>query len=80
MEKLVFNIKIKAPKEKIWKVLWDDETYRKWTSSFCGESYVESSWNEGDKIYFLGAAGEGMNSLIEKKFQMNTWLLSIWVN
>lgn len=35
MEKLIFNTEIKASKEKIWKVLWDDETYRKWTSAFC---------------------------------------------
>lgn len=67
MEKLVFNISIKATTEKIWKVLWDDETYRKWTSAFCEGSYVETTWNEGDKIYFLGPTGEGMNSIIETK-------------
>ena len=68
MEKLVFNIDVKASREKIWKVLWDDETYRKWTSAFCGESYAESNWNEGDKIYFFGgSSGDGMNSLIETK-------------
>ncbi|WP_125722741.1 SRPBCC family protein [Flavobacterium ustbae] len=67
MEKLVFNIDVKASREKIWKVLWDDATYRKWTSSFCGESYVQTNWNEGDKIYFLGSGGEGMNSIIETK-------------
>lgn len=67
MEKLVFNIRIKASREKIWKVLWDDATYRKWTSAFCGESYAESNWNEGDKIYFYGPGGEGMNSLIQTK-------------
>jgi len=68
MEKLVFNVEIKASKEKIWKVLWDDETYRKWTSVFAEGSYAESTWNEGDKIYFLGPGGaDGMNSLIETK-------------
>lgn len=68
MEKLVFNIEIKASREKIWKVLWDDETYRKWTSPFGEGCYVESNWNQGDKIYFLGPGGaEGMNSLIETK-------------
>lgn len=67
MEKLVFNIDIEASKEKIWKVLWDDETYRKWTIAFCEGSYAESNWNEGDKIYFLGPGGTGMNSLIETK-------------
>ncbi|MBW1657071.1 SRPBCC domain-containing protein [Flavobacterium quisquiliarum] len=67
MEKLIFNIDIKASKEKIWKVLWDDETYRKWTNVFAEGSYAESNWNEGDKIYFLGPGGGGMNSIIEKK-------------
>lgn len=68
MEKLVFNIDIRASKEKIWKVLWDDVTYRKWTSVFAEGSYAVSNWNEGDKIYFLGPGGaDGMNSLIETK-------------
>lgn len=34
MKTLNFLIKIKASKEKVWNVLWDDETYRKWTSTF----------------------------------------------
>lgn len=67
METLVFNIKIKAPKETIWKVLWDDETYRKWTNVFCEGTYAVSEWDEGDKIFFLTPNGEGMNSIIEKK-------------
>lgn len=67
MEKLIFNIDVKASKEKIWRVLWDDETYRKWTNVFAEGSYAESNWNEGDKIYFLGPGGGGMNSIIERK-------------
>ncbi|MFD1603929.1 SRPBCC domain-containing protein [Flavobacterium artemisiae] len=67
MEKLKFNTSIKASREKIWKVLWDDETYRKWTGAFCEGSYAQSDWNEGDKIYFLGPNGMGMNSVIETK-------------
>jgi len=67
MEKLKFNISIKASKEKIWKVLWEDETYRKWTGVFYEGSYAVSDWNEGGKIHFLGPDGGGMNSIIEKK-------------
>jgi len=67
METLEFKIRIKATPEKIWSVLWEDETYKKWTSAFCEGSYAVSDWNEGDKIHFMSPGGEGMNSIIEKK-------------
>ncbi|WP_456315449.1 SRPBCC domain-containing protein [Pseudomonas shirazensis] len=67
METLEFKVRIKASPEKVWSVLWDEETYKKWTNSFCEGSYAESNWNEGDKIHFMSPGGEGMNSLIEKK-------------
>ena len=67
METLEFKIRIKATPEKIWSVLWEDETYKKWTSAFCEGSYAVSDWKEGDKIHFMSPGGEGMNSIIEKK-------------
>ncbi|KFF19866.1 SRPBCC family protein [Flavobacterium hydatis] len=67
MEALEFTIRIKAPVEKIWSVLWDDETYRKWTAAFGEGSYAISNWNEGDKIHFMAPNGEGMNSIIANK-------------
>ncbi|MFA9186887.1 SRPBCC domain-containing protein [Flavobacterium sp. FBOR7N2.3] len=67
MERLEFTIRIKATAEKVWSVLWNDETYRKWTSAFCEGSYAVSDWNEGDKIHFMSPNGEGMNSIIETK-------------
>lgn len=67
METLEFKIRIKATPEKIWSVLWEDETYKKWTSAFCEGSYAVSDWKEGDKIHFMSPGGEGMNSVIEKK-------------
>jgi hypothetical protein len=67
METLDFKIKIKAPREKVWDVLWEDETYRKWTAAFCEGTYVETNWEEGGKIHFLNPNGEGMNSIIETK-------------
>jgi hypothetical protein len=67
MIKLEFKIDIEAPKEKIWKVLWNDETYRQWTNAFCEGTYAISDWNEGSKIHFLSPTGEGMNSVIESK-------------
>lgn len=67
METLKFKIEIEAPKEKVWKVLWDDETYRQWTTAFCEGTYAISEWEEGGKIHFLSPNGEGMNSIIESK-------------
>jgi hypothetical protein len=67
METLEFKIRIKAAPEKIWSVLWEDGTYKKWTSAFCEGSYAVSDWNEGDKIHFMSPGGEGMNSIVEKK-------------
>lgn len=69
MKTLEFTIEINAPKEKIWKLLWDDITYRDWVSVFCEGSYAKSNWNEGDSIYFLSQDGRGMNSIIDKKIE-----------
>lgn len=66
MKKLIFSISIKAPKEKVWKLLWEDATYRKWTSAFSEGSYAVSDWKEGDKILFLGPGESGMFSMIHK--------------
>jgi uncharacterized protein YndB with AHSA1/START domain len=67
MKKLNFSIEIKAPKEKVWRILWDDITYRKWTGAFSEGSYAVSDWEEGSKILFLSPNGEGMFSTIAKK-------------
>lgn len=67
METLEFKIRIKASGEKVWSVLWEDETYKKWTSAFCEGSHTISDWNEGDKIHFMSPNGEGMYSIIETK-------------
>lgn len=67
METLEFKIRIKASVETVWAVLWNDETYKKWTGAFCEGSYAVSNWNEGDTIHFMSPNGEGMNSIIETK-------------
>lgn len=69
MDKLTFTITINAPANKVWQTLWDDITYRQWTSAFHEGSYAVSDWKEGSKIHFLSPAGEGMYAVIEKKEQ-----------
>ncbi len=65
MQKINFTIDIKAPKEKVWSVLFDDKTYRQWTSVFAEGSYAVTDWKEGSKTLFL-AGDSGMVSVIEK--------------
>jgi uncharacterized protein YndB with AHSA1/START domain len=66
MEKLNFTSKIQAPADKVWHVLWNDDTYRKWTGAFAEGSYAVSDWKEGSRVKFLTDKGHGMYSLIEK--------------
>lgn len=67
MQTLKFSIDINAPASIVWTVLWDDATYRKWTTAFCEGSYAVSNWNEGDTVHFLSPSGDGMYSKIHKK-------------
>ena len=67
MKTLSFSIEIDAPKEKVWNILWDDSTYRKWANVFYEGSYAVSDWDQGSKVLFLGPSGDGMFSVIDKK-------------
>ena len=67
LKKISFSTTIKASKEKVWAVLWNDESYKSWTSAFTQGSYAVSDWNEGSKILFLDGKGSGMYSTIAKK-------------
>lgn len=67
MTTLHFSVRINAPKEKVWEVLWSDAGYREWTSVFCEGSFAESDWEEGSKIKFLSPNGDGMFAIIQKK-------------
>lgn len=67
MKKLEFKTTINAPKEKVWKTLWDDKTYRQWTSVFTPESHAISDWKEGSNVDFMDGKGNGMRALIQKK-------------
>ena len=65
MEKINFSTDINAPSEKVWKVLWNDDSYRKWTSVFTEGSYAKTdNWKEGTKVLFLDPKGSGMVSKV----------------
>ena len=64
MEKIHYDIAINATPEKVWKVLWTDQTYREWTSAFSEGSHAKTDWKEGSKVLFLDGNGQGMVSKI----------------
>lgn len=64
MDKLNFNILIDAPREKVWNVLWNDATYREWTSPFSEGSHAISDIRKGSKVLFLDGKGSGMVSRV----------------
>jgi hypothetical protein len=67
METREFRISINAPREKVWNVLWDDSSYRAWTSVFAEGSHAETDWKKGSKVLFLDNRGRGMVSVIAEK-------------
>ena len=64
MERKKWNIKIDAPKEKVWKTLWDEKTYPEWTKPFSETSKAETDWQTGSKVLFTDGTGNGMVSKI----------------
>lgn len=59
-----FNIKINAPREKVWDVLFGEKTYPIWTTAFSEGSHVETDWKKGSKAVFLDSKERGMVSKI----------------
>ena len=64
MNRLHFSIVIKAPRQKVWRMMLDQEGYRNWAADFAAGSYYEGSWEKGEKIRFLIPDGSGMTSVI----------------
>ena len=68
MEKIHFSIFIKAPKEKVWNIMFDADTYNKWTKPFNPKSHYIGDWSEGSKMLFLGSDedGDGMGGMVSR--------------
>ena len=69
LKKISFSTEIKAPKNKVWNTLWDDENYKAWTAAFAEGSCAVTDWQEGSKILFLDSKGDGMYCTIAKKVE-----------
>lgn len=66
MKKQTFSVTLDAPAAEVWKILWDDATYREWTAVFAPGSCAQTDWKEGSKVIFGDGEGNGMVSRIAK--------------
>jgi hypothetical protein len=66
MQKQHFSIVIKAPKEKVWNTMLEDNTYRKWTEPFGPGSYYKGNWSKGSKILFLAPSEKGEMGMVSR--------------
>jgi len=65
IHRLEFSIDIQADKTKIWKILWEDQTYREWAGVFSEGSYFSTSnLEEGSTVMFLAPDQSGIFSVI----------------
>ena len=64
MKTIHFSVTIKAPKQKVWRVMLDHGGYEAWTADFTAGSTYEGSWEKDEKIKFLGPDGAGMTAVI----------------
>lgn len=61
-----FEIEINAPREKVWRTLWQDETFRQWASLVDPGTYMVGELREGNEVQFISAEGYGVTSLVAK--------------
>ena len=60
VKRIQFQTTIKAPVSVVWEVMLAAESYPRWTAPFGEGSYYEGSWDQGSRIRFLAASGDGM--------------------
>lgn len=71
MQKLVFSITVDASRDKTWRAMLEDETYRIWTEAFMVGSHYVGDWSEGSEILFLGPGEGGRMSGMVSRIEEN---------
>lgn len=66
MKNLEFNIEINASAEKVWEILFSQDSYKKWASAMNEGTYFEGNWEEGSVMKFLDPKNNGMYNLVLK--------------
>lgn len=62
---LKFNVNINSTPEKIWSLMWDKAGYAQWTKPFNPGSSISGKIEQGGRVHFLSAEGDGMYSDVD---------------
>lgn len=62
MQRLHFQISIKAPADKVAGIMLGKDTFKLWTVEFEPTSDFVGSWGKGDKIYFTSTDSDSKKS------------------
>lgn len=66
MPTLHFATRIQASRERVWDTLFERDSYQRWTAAFMAGSTFRGSWEQGARIHFLDATGNGMVAVISE--------------
>lgn len=67
MKEYQFSININAPKEKVWSIMWNDNTFRDWANYIDEGMYMVGEMKEGNSVHFVSPINNyGVISKIEK--------------
>jgi hypothetical protein len=65
LNRLVYSINIKADQNKIWNILWNENSYKNWANVFFEGSYiVADDYEVGSTVLFLDPDQNGIYSNI----------------
>ncbi len=64
-KKIKYEIHINAPKQKVWEMMIQHDSYKEWTNASWPGSYYEGEWKNGEKIKFISKDESGTLALIE---------------
>lgn len=67
MEEITVFIEMNATKERVWSILWEDQSFRDWANIIDEGTFLKGDMVEGQEIEFQSSVnGYGVTSLIEK--------------
>jgi uncharacterized protein YndB with AHSA1/START domain len=66
MKVMQFTVEINATKERVWEILWHNETFQQWASVIDPGTRMVGDLIEGNEVQFISANGYGVTSLVEK--------------
>ncbi len=66
MKLLHYQIQIDASAEKVWEVLFTQDSNKRWPSALNENTYFEGNWEQGSMMRFLDQDNNGMYNLVVK--------------